>query len=81
MFEQEFSHVEREADVDRQNIEPVADYSASPRDHVVDPKPSKLGWFSTILLVIVAIVVIGAALGFGYVFLQNRQERGRKRFY
>ena len=81
MFEQEFAHVDKEGDTNRQNIEPAARFAAAPRDHVDTPRPSKLGWMGTLLLLIVAIVVIVAALGFGLVFLQKRQERTRKRFY
>ncbi len=81
MFEQEFAHVERAGEVDRSQIVPQAEFAAAPRDHTVDPRPSKLGWFGTALLVVVAIVVIVGALGLGLVFLQKRSERSRKRFY
>lgn len=60
---------------------PHAEFTASPRDHVEDPKPSKLGWFGTILLVIVGIVVVVGGVGFGIIFLQKKNERARKRFY
>uniref|UniRef100_A0A914ZL46 L-type lectin-like domain-containing protein n=1 Tax=Parascaris univalens TaxID=6257 RepID=A0A914ZL46_PARUN len=81
MFEQEFAHVEKEGELNRQDIEPAADFAASPRDHVEDPRPSKLGWLGTTVLLIIGIVVVVAVLGFGLVFLQKRQERSRKRFY
>uniref|UniRef100_A0A914V4I8 L-type lectin-like domain-containing protein n=1 Tax=Plectus sambesii TaxID=2011161 RepID=A0A914V4I8_9BILA len=81
LFEQEYARAEKEGEVEHHLIEPMSEFSAAPRDHVTDPKPSKLGWFGTIVLVIVAIVVIAGALGFGLVFLQKRQEMGRKRFY
>ncbi|VDK42827.1 unnamed protein product [Anisakis simplex] len=81
MYEQEFARVEKEGDVNRRNIEPAAEYAASPRDHIDAPRPSKLGWFGTIILLIIGIVVVVAVLGFGIVFLQKRQERTRKRFY
>lgn len=54
---------------------------AAPRDHIPDKKPSKLGWIGTIFLIIIGIVVIVGVLGFGFIFLQKRQERSRKRFY
>lgn len=81
MFEQEFARVEKEGELNRQDIEPAADFAASPRDHVEDPRPSKLGWLGTTVLLIIGIVVVVAVLGFGLVFLQKRQERSRKRFY
>ncbi|VDM42339.1 unnamed protein product [Toxocara canis] len=81
MFEQEFAHVEKEGEVNRRNIEPAAEFAASPRDHVEDPRPSKLGWLGTTVLLIIGILVVVAVLGFGLIFLQKRQERSRKRFY
>lgn len=81
VFEQEFARVDKEGDSNWQNIEPAAKFAASPRDHVDAPRPSKLGWMGTLLLLIVAIAVIALVLGFGLVFLQKRNERSRKRFY
>ncbi|PAV75076.1 hypothetical protein WR25_02017 [Diploscapter pachys] len=81
MFEQEFAHVDRVGETDRMKIVPHAEFTAAPRDHVDDPPPSKLGWFGTIILVVVGVVVIVGALGFGLVFFQKRNERQRKRFY
>ncbi len=83
MFEQEFVRVPTKAEdeVDWSKIDPSAAEFAAPRDHVASPKPSRLGWVGTILLVVVAIVVVVAVLGFGLVFLQKRSENNRKRFY
>jgi lectin, mannose-binding 2 len=81
MFEQEYQRVEKEKEINRQNIEPSADFIAAPRDHVDTPKPSKLGWIGTVLLVIIGIVVVVLVLGFGFAYMQNRSERSRKRFY
>lgn len=66
---------------DRSKVEPFASYVAPPRDHIDSPRPSKLGWFGTIVLLLLAIGVIVVVLGFGLVFLQKRQEVTRKRFY
>uniref|UniRef100_A0A1I7YI54 L-type lectin-like domain-containing protein n=2 Tax=Steinernema glaseri TaxID=37863 RepID=A0A1I7YI54_9BILA len=81
MFEQEFARVELQGDVDSKSIEPHAEYIASPRDHVDDPKPSKLGWMATTFLVIAGIAVIVVVVFFGFTWMQKRQERSRKRFY
>lgn len=81
MFEQEYQRVEKEGEINRQNIEPHAEFFAAPRDHIDTPKPSKLGWIGTVLLVIVAIAVLVLVLGFGFAYMQNRSERSRKRFY
>ncbi|MFH4980074.1 hypothetical protein AB6A40_006783 [Gnathostoma spinigerum] len=81
MFEQEYVRMEGPGDVDRRSIEPRAQFYAAPRDHIDDPRPSKLGWFGTFILMIVAIAVIVVALGFGIIFIQKSQERSRKRFY
>ncbi|EYC20050.1 hypothetical protein Y032_0023g842 [Ancylostoma ceylanicum] len=81
MFEQEFAHVDRAGETDRKDVVPNAAFKAAPRDHIDDPQPSKLGWFGTIVLVIVGIVVLVGALGFGVIFFQKRSERQRKRFY
>lgn len=79
MFEQEFDRGSINTDFD--SIEPAAEFSVSPRDHIDTPRPSKLGWFGTILLLIIATIIIVSVLGFGIVFIQQRQERLRKRFY
>lgn len=81
MFEQEFSRVEKLGEPNRRDVIPHAEFTASPRDHVDDPSPSKLGWLGTICLVVVGIVIVVAALGFGFVFFQKKNERQRKRFY
>ena len=80
MFEQEFTRVEREEEM-RGGFEPHADQVAAPRDHIDDRRPSRLGWFGTIILILVGAVAVIAALGFGLAFFQKRQERARKRFY
>lgn len=51
LFEEEYARAEREGDTDRRSIDPEAQVYAAPRDHVSDPKPSKLGGFATFLLV------------------------------
>ncbi|KHJ95059.1 Legume-like lectin family protein [Oesophagostomum dentatum] len=81
MFEQEFAHVDRVGETDRKDVVPRAEFKAAPRDHIDNPRPSKLGWFGTIVLVIVGIVVLVGVLGFGVIFFQKRSERQRKRFY
>lgn len=81
MFEQDFAHVDRADETNRRNIVPRAQFQAAPRDHVDDPRPSKLGWFGTLLLIIVGCVVLVGGLGFGVIFFQKRSERQRKRFY
>lgn len=81
MYEQEYARAEKENEVNRAHIEPSADFVAAPRDHIDAPKPSKLGWVGTTLLVIIGIVVVVLGLGYGVLYLQNRSERSRKRFY
>ncbi|KAF7629283.1 L-type lectin-like domain-containing protein [Meloidogyne graminicola] len=81
MFEQEYARVEKPFETNSDKIEPFASNIAAPRDHIPDKKPSKLGWIGTIFLIIIGIVVIVGVLGFGFIFLQKRQERSRKRFY
>ncbi|VDL73678.1 unnamed protein product [Nippostrongylus brasiliensis] len=81
MFEQEYAHVDRIGETNRKDVVPQAQYKAAPRDHVADPQPSKLGWFGTILLIVVAIGVVVVAVGFGLAFFQKGRERQRKRFY
>lgn len=81
MFEQEYARVEKPFETNSDKIEPFASNFAAPRDHVPDRKPSKLGWIGTIFLIIIGIVVVVGVLGFGFIFLQKRQERSRKRFY
>ncbi|CAD6188954.1 unnamed protein product [Caenorhabditis auriculariae] len=81
MFEQEFAHVERVGEMNRRDVVPHADFTASPRDHVVDPKPSSLGWFSTIVLIIVGVVVVVGGVIFGVVYIQKKNDRQKKRFY
>jgi len=81
MFEQEYVRIEGSEQGKRESIDPFAESVSAPRDHVVDKRPSKLGWIGTIFLIIVAIVLIVGVLGFGLFFFQQRQERSRKRFY
>ncbi|VDM74310.1 unnamed protein product [Strongylus vulgaris] len=81
MFEQEFAHVDRVGEGDRKDVVPRAEFHAAPRDHIDNPRPSKLGWFGTIVLVVVGIIVLVGVLGFGVIFFQKRSERQRKRFY
>uniref|UniRef100_A0A7E4UQN5 L-type lectin-like domain-containing protein n=1 Tax=Panagrellus redivivus TaxID=6233 RepID=A0A7E4UQN5_PANRE len=81
MFEQEYARVERQNEGDRQGIEPEADFVAAPRDHVTDSRPSQLGWFGIIGLIVIAVVLIGGLLFFGVSYFQQRNERSRKRFY
>lgn len=81
MFEQEFARVEKEGEGDRSAINPEADFIAAPRDHVHDPKPSKLGTFGTFFLIFIGIIVIAGLLIFGVAYFHQRNERSRKRFY
>jgi len=82
MFEQGYAHVEPpDESALGAGFEPHADDIAAPRDHVPDKRPSRLGWFGTILLVIVGIAILVGVLGFGFAFFQKHQERSRKRFY
>uniref|UniRef100_A0A914Y3U1 L-type lectin-like domain-containing protein n=1 Tax=Panagrolaimus superbus TaxID=310955 RepID=A0A914Y3U1_9BILA len=81
LFEQEYARVEREGEGDRQQIEPQADFVATPRDHAEDPRPSKLGYIGLFVLVLVGIIVIVGLLFFGAAFIHHRNERSRKRFY
>jgi len=81
MFEQEYDRVERALEGDGRGIVPEAEVFAAPRDHISDPKPSKLGTFGTIILVLVAVVVIAGLLIFGVAYFHQRNERSRKRFY
>uniref|UniRef100_A0A0K0FWU8 L-type lectin-like domain-containing protein n=1 Tax=Strongyloides venezuelensis TaxID=75913 RepID=A0A0K0FWU8_STRVS len=81
VFEQEFQRVEKETEVLSDKIEPRADIFTAPRDHVKDPKPSKLGWFGTIFLILIAVAFIGVVLIFGVNFWQARQLKQNKRFY
>ncbi|CAI5455032.1 unnamed protein product [Caenorhabditis angaria] len=80
-FEQEFAHVERAGEADRRNVVPHAQFTTPPRDHSDDARPSKLGWFGTIALIIIGIVVVVGGLGFGVLYFQKKNERQRKRFY
>ena len=80
-FDIEYSRPEQPFAPDRSKLEPHSEQTAVPRDHIDDPRPSKMGWFSTLLLVLVAIVVIGGVLGFGFHFFQQRSLHQRKRFY
>ncbi|VDM54250.1 unnamed protein product [Angiostrongylus costaricensis] len=85
MFEQDFAHVDKADEVSISHmlslLNMISQFQAAPRDHVDDPRPSKLGWFGTLLLIIVGCVVLVGGLGFGVIFFQKRSERQRKRFY
>ncbi|CEF60382.1 Legume-like lectin family and Concanavalin A-like lectin/glucanases superfamily domain and Concanavalin A-like lectin/glucanase, subgroup domain-containing protein [Strongyloides ratti] len=81
VFEQEFQRVEKEAEILTDQIEPRAEIFTAPRDHVKDPKPSKLGWIGTIFLILIAVAFIGVVLIFGVNFWQARQLKQNKRFY
>uniref|UniRef100_A0A8R1DXR2 L-type lectin-like domain-containing protein n=1 Tax=Caenorhabditis japonica TaxID=281687 RepID=A0A8R1DXR2_CAEJA len=80
MFEQEFSHVERVGEADRQNVIPHAQFSASSRDHTEDDRPSGF-WASTLTWLILAVIVIAVGLVVGFIYFQKKKERQRKRFY
>ncbi|CAB3401088.1 unnamed protein product [Caenorhabditis bovis] len=80
-FEQEFAHVERVGEIDRRNVVPHAEFTASPRDHSEDVRPSRLGWLGTTVLVVIGIIVVVGGIGFGVIYLQKKNERQRKRFY
>jgi hypothetical protein len=79
MFEQEYARVEKPFETVPEKIEPYAEHIAAPRDHTEDKRPSKLGWFGTIMLILVGIAIVVGVLVFGAFFLHQRQERSRKR--
>ncbi|GMT06902.1 hypothetical protein PENTCL1PPCAC_29076 [Pristionchus entomophagus] len=81
MFEQEFSRVERLDEINSDRIVPHAEFQATPRDHSDDPKPSKLGFVGTVILVLIGVVVVVGVLGYGVLYFKNKNERQRKRFY
>lgn len=81
MFEQEFAHVERVGEGDRRSVVPHAQFTVSPRDHVDDVRPSRLGWGGTVFLCIIGVIVLVGGLGFGVIYFQKKNERQRKRFY
>jgi len=66
-----------EADVDYSKILPSADQMAEPRERVEDPK----GWsgLRIFLYIILAVVIVGAIVGF--LLYMKSQESSRKRFY
>ncbi|XP_064630591.1 vesicular integral-membrane protein VIP36-like isoform X2 [Lineus longissimus] len=70
---------------DYSKIEPSAEFFASPRDHVVDPKGgfmsgSMSGW-KLLVIIIVGIIGLGICAMVGFIIYTNRQEHQRKRFY
>lgn len=83
MFEQEFTRVQDGTSVtlDPRHLEPYAEHVAAPRDHVDQPPPSRLGWFGTIVLVILGGALCILVLWFGVIFVNNRQQMSKKRFY
>ncbi|VDM95277.1 unnamed protein product, partial [Thelazia callipaeda] len=83
MFEQDYVYAEAGDGVtaDPRYREPYAQNVASPRDHVDQPKPSKLGWFGTVVLMILGITLCVLVLWFGVIFVNHRQQMTRKRFY
>jgi len=66
-----------EAGVDYSKILPSADQMAEPRERVEDPK----GWsgLKIFLYIILAVVIVGAIVGF--LLYMKSQETSRKRFY
>ncbi|MCP9263996.1 Vesicular integral-membrane protein VIP36 [Dirofilaria immitis] len=83
MFEQEFAHVQDGVGVtvDPRQREPYAQNVAAPRDHIDQPRASKLGWFGTTILVILGGALCILVLWFGVIFVNHRQQMSRKRFY
>ncbi|VDK62941.1 unnamed protein product [Onchocerca ochengi] len=82
MFEQEFEHVQDGiTTIDPRQREPYAQNVAAPRDHIDQPRASKLGWIGTTILVILGGALCILVLWFGVVFINHRQQMSRKRFY
>ena len=70
---------------DYSKIEPGADFFASPRDHIDDPKGSYMlsrltGW-RLLIIIIVGIVGLGICAMVAFILFSKRQEDSRKRFY
>ncbi|CAJ0583485.1 unnamed protein product, partial [Mesorhabditis spiculigera] len=80
-FQIDVDRVESRDDLQPEKIVPHADSVSAPRDHVVDPKPSRLGWFGTALLLIVAIAVVIGIVLFGVMSIKNKNQTQHKRFY
>jgi len=66
---------------DRNNIEPKAEFTASPRDHVEDPAPSSMSGVKLFFLMLLGVLGCIACLVIGIMIYQNQQENSRKRFY
>lgn len=79
-YKQEYSRVKQYGE-DELFLNPYAENVAAPRDHINSPKPSRLGWFGTVLLIVIAILVIVFVFLYGLNKFQKRQEFTRKRFY
>jgi len=70
-----------EGEVDRSKVMPSASFFEAPRDHVEDPKPSLMGGFKKLLLVLVGVVVVCGAVFIGGIFYVKQNEESRKRLY
>lgn len=82
MYEQEYARVERPDELkNRDNIDPFAKEVELVRDRIDDAKPSKLGWFGTIVFLVLGITAVIVVIVFSVIYFQKSQERARKRFY
>ncbi|VDN26770.1 unnamed protein product [Gongylonema pulchrum] len=81
MFEQEYVRKGTGVTVDPRQREPAADHVAAPRDHVSQPRASKLTWLGTAVLIILGGALCIVVLWFGVIFVNHRQQMSRKRFY
>jgi mannose-binding lectin 2 len=70
---------DEDANVDYSKIEPSADFFASPRDHVDDPKrwTSKLTGWKMVVFVIVGLIAIGVCVMIGYIVYSQTTDRRR----
>ena len=80
-YELDVPRAEKAGEGDRYGFEPEAAHYAAPRDHVNDPRPSRLGGIGTFFLYLLGLVAVVGCVGVGIVMLQKRQEHSRKRFY
>ncbi|CAI2355568.1 unnamed protein product [Caenorhabditis sp. 36 PRJEB53466] len=71
MFEQEFAHVERIGEADRRNVVPHAQFTASPRDHSDDARPSSLGWHHIIVILFSLAVALQAEVSSSRIFKER----------
>lgn len=67
-------------DEDLSHVIPSAEVFAPPRDHVDDPKVSRLSGWRLVLLIIVGLIVVGACIVIGIIVISKQQDR-RKRLY